>query len=255
MPIFPNDQFATFIMAATVGSFMVELVYVLLSVVAVKLVFEAGGAGVWWKLIVLLVAIATPILGFKGALWPSPHDSSNYNWVALYWSIGILVLAAIWLGICMVIRPDRVRQAAQHAAEDTAAYRPTTRSATGTLGQLDLDPPVDDANRKRLERLVGRPHHELARGRSELRPVAVADQHAVEQLAVLGQQAAGVRALVRQRVPRAGNPDQHEIDPGDALAVKMPVPRLLGRTDRVPRAHRGANLTCRCAGARNSQPA
>ena len=42
VPIFPNDQFATFIMAATVGSFMVELVYVLLAIVAVKLVFEAA---------------------------------------------------------------------------------------------------------------------------------------------------------------------------------------------------------------------
>ncbi len=137
----------------------------------------------------------------------------------------------------------------------TEGYRPTIRSATETtLGQLDLDPPVDDAHGKRLEWLLGRPRQELARGRSELRPVAVADQHAVEELAVLGQQAAGVRALVRQRVPRTGNPHQHDIDPGDALAVKVPVPRLLGRTDGMPRAHLGANLTCRCTGARNSQP-
>ena len=65
----------------------------------------------------LLVAIATPILGFKGALWPSPHDSSNYNWVALYWSIGILVLAAIWLVILIVARRDKIDGAAAHAAE------------------------------------------------------------------------------------------------------------------------------------------
>ena len=32
MPIFPNDQFATFIMAATVGSFAVEFVYLMLAV-------------------------------------------------------------------------------------------------------------------------------------------------------------------------------------------------------------------------------
>jgi amino acid transporter len=118
IPIFPNDQFATFILAATIGSFMVEVVYVMLAVVAVRLVWQEGGSGLWWKLIVLLVAIATPILGFKGALWPDPHDSSNYNWVALYWSIGILVLAAIWLAICLVLRPDNVRKAAQHASED-----------------------------------------------------------------------------------------------------------------------------------------
>jgi hypothetical protein len=93
-------------------------------VVAVKLVWQAGGAGLWWKLIVLLVAIATPILGFKGALWPQPHDSSNYNWVALYWSIGILLLAAVWLGICMVLRPNQVRNAARHAAEDRGSGTP-----------------------------------------------------------------------------------------------------------------------------------
>jgi len=27
------------------------------------------------------------------------------------------VLSAIWLGICLMLRPDRVREAAQHAAE------------------------------------------------------------------------------------------------------------------------------------------
>jgi amino acid transporter len=119
--IFGTDQFATFITAATVGSFMVEVVYVMLAVVAIRLVLQEGGSGLWWKLIVLLVAIATPILGFKGALWPSPHDSSNYNWVALYWSIGILVLSGVWLAICMVLRPNQVRNAAQHGAEHRIA--------------------------------------------------------------------------------------------------------------------------------------
>jgi amino acid transporter len=121
---FGSNEFATFIMAATVGSFMVEVVYVMLAVVAVKLVWQEGGAGLWWKLIVLLVAIATPILGFKGALWPQPHDSSNYNWVALYWSIGILLLAGVWLAICMVLRPNQVRNAARHAAEHRGTGSP-----------------------------------------------------------------------------------------------------------------------------------
>jgi amino acid transporter len=123
--IFGTDEFATFITAATVGSFMVEFVYIMLAVVAIRLVLQEGGSGVWWKLIVLLVAIATPILGFKGALWPDPHSSSNYNWVALYWSLGILVLAAVWLAICMMLRPDQVRNAARHAAEDHGSGVPT----------------------------------------------------------------------------------------------------------------------------------
>ncbi|MDX6402340.1 MAG: hypothetical protein QOF27_2946, partial [Gaiellaceae bacterium] len=122
--IFGTDEFATFITAATVGSFMVEVVYVMLSLVAIRLVLREGGAGLWWKLVVLVVAIATPILGFKGALWPDPHNSSNYNWVALYWSIGILLVAAAWLVICLMLRPDNVRTAAQHAAEDHGSGTP-----------------------------------------------------------------------------------------------------------------------------------
>jgi hypothetical protein len=116
--IFGTDQFATFILAATVGSFLVEVVYVLLAIVAVKLVLEEGGAGLWWKLIVLLVAVATPLLGFKGALWPDPHNSSNYNWVALYWTLGVIALAAVWLVLCLVLRPTQVRDAARHGLVD-----------------------------------------------------------------------------------------------------------------------------------------
>ena len=74
-PLFPNDEFATFIVSATAGSFVIELVYLILSVVAVRLLVRDNA--VWWQYLVVLVAIATPILGFYGALHPSPHDRSN----------------------------------------------------------------------------------------------------------------------------------------------------------------------------------
>ena len=38
VPLFPNDQFATFILSATIGSFAVELVYLILAVFAFRLV-------------------------------------------------------------------------------------------------------------------------------------------------------------------------------------------------------------------------
>jgi len=60
--------------------------------------------------------VLTPILGFYGALKPSPHDSSNYNWEALYWTIGLLVVAAVWFLIVRLMRPDAVANAASHAA-------------------------------------------------------------------------------------------------------------------------------------------
>ena len=47
MPLFPNDQFATFILSATIGSFAVELVYLILAVVAFRLVRASGNK--WWQ--------------------------------------------------------------------------------------------------------------------------------------------------------------------------------------------------------------
>src|SRR4051794_4893580 len=115
IPFFPNDQFATFILSATIGSFAIELVYLVLAIAALRLVRSSGNR--WWQYLIVLVAIATPILGFYGALNPKPHDSSNFNWVAAGWTIGLLVLAAIWFLIVVVTRRDRVDNAAAHAAE------------------------------------------------------------------------------------------------------------------------------------------
>jgi hypothetical protein len=115
VPFFPNDQFATFILSATIGSFAVELVYLALAVAALGLVRKVGNH--WWQYLIVLVAIVTPILGFYGALNPKPHDSSNFNWVAAYWTIGLIVVALVWFAICVVLRRENVDNAAAHAAE------------------------------------------------------------------------------------------------------------------------------------------
>ncbi len=115
VPFFPNDQFATFILSATIGSFAIELVYLALAIAALGLVRSSGNK--IWQYAIVLVAIATPILGFYGALNPEPHDSSNFNWVAAAWTIGLLVLALIWFLILLVMRRDKIDAAASHAAE------------------------------------------------------------------------------------------------------------------------------------------
>jgi amino acid transporter len=115
VPFFPNDQFATFILSATIGSFAIELVYLVLAIGALRVVYTSGNK--WWQYLIVLVAIATPILGFYGALNPAPHDRSNFNWVAAAWTIGLLVLALLWFVIVLVIRRDNVDNAAAHAAE------------------------------------------------------------------------------------------------------------------------------------------
>ncbi len=115
VPFFPNDQFATFILSATIGSFAIELVYLILAVAGFGLVRKSGNK--WWQYLIVAVAVVTPILGFYGALNPDPHDGSNFNWVALYWTLGLLALALLWFVILLVTRRANVDNAASHAAE------------------------------------------------------------------------------------------------------------------------------------------
>jgi amino acid transporter len=136
VPLFPNDQFATFIMTATVGSFAIELVYLALAVFAFRLVRGAGNQ--WWQYVVVAIAVATPILGFYGALKPSPHDDSNYNWEALYFTIGLIAVVAVWFGVLAATRRDRLDNAAAHAAQhhgvaaldETLSYEPAPPDTT-----------------------------------------------------------------------------------------------------------------------------
>ena len=131
VPFFPNDQFATFILSATIGSFAIELVYLILAVAAFGLVRKSGNR--WWQYLIVAVAVVTPILGFYGALNPDPHDGSNFNWVALYWTLALILLALVWFAIVLVTRRDKVDNAAAHAAEhhgvapldETLAYEGT----------------------------------------------------------------------------------------------------------------------------------
>ena len=71
----------------------------------------------WWQYLIVAVAVVTPILGFYGALNPDPHNRSNYNWEAIYWTLGLIVLALVWFAILLVTRRERSTAAARHAAE------------------------------------------------------------------------------------------------------------------------------------------
>jgi amino acid transporter len=114
VPTLP-DGFATFILSATIGSLTVELVYLILAVAAFGLVRQAGNK--WWQYVIVAIAVLTPILGYLGALKPEPHDRSNVNWEALYWTIGVVLVALAWFVILMLIRRRNVENAAAHAAE------------------------------------------------------------------------------------------------------------------------------------------
>jgi amino acid transporter len=115
IPIAGSREFSAFLVSATAGSFAIELVYLALAAAAVGLLMRYGGT--WWQYLIVLVAIATPLLGFYGALHPGPHNSTNLNWLSMYWALGVVVLSAIWYAVMQVWKPDRIRNAASHAAE------------------------------------------------------------------------------------------------------------------------------------------
>ncbi len=115
VPIFGTKSFSTFIVSATAGSFAIELVYLILAVAAIPFLMRIGGK--WWQYLIALVAVAVPILGFKGALAPAPHNSSNYNWLAFYWALFVVALSGAWFLVMQVWKPERIRAAASHAAE------------------------------------------------------------------------------------------------------------------------------------------
>ncbi|HWE07878.1 MAG TPA: APC family permease [Solirubrobacteraceae bacterium] len=105
-----------FNITSAAGSYLVELIYVFLAVFALKLLWTSrhDERGLWWKVVAVLVGLATPILAFKGALDPFPAFPNNR---AVFIAIACVVIPAAWYGILHFTRPEQVRLAARHAVE------------------------------------------------------------------------------------------------------------------------------------------
>jgi len=114
-PTADENILVTFGIAATAGSFLVETIYVFLAIVAFKLVWDSRkGPGVWWRLAVVLIGLAAPILAFKGSLDPFP-DYPNNQAVWFWW--GGMALSLLWYLYLRMRRPAEVRAAASYAAD------------------------------------------------------------------------------------------------------------------------------------------
>ena len=91
-------------------------------------------AGTWWKAILLLLGLATPLLAFKGALDPFPTYPNNRG---VFIAIACLIIPAVWYAILHFTRPEQVRAAARHAVEHhgvPALDEPIPRPAPETAG-------------------------------------------------------------------------------------------------------------------------
>ncbi|MDQ6818492.1 MAG: APC family permease [Actinomycetota bacterium] len=109
------DPIEAFFITTSTGSLLVELIYVFLALFAIRLVWASRSeGGLWWKMIAVLLGLATPILAFKGALDPFPPFPANR---AVFFAIACIVISAVWYAILQLTRPEQVRLAARHAIE------------------------------------------------------------------------------------------------------------------------------------------
>jgi histidine transporter len=119
----PDNGYVALFLAATVGSFLIQLVYFALAVVALKLVarMEVGAAGKAWRFVAVLIGCAIPLLSYRGALYPMPDDlGSSINYTSLWWALGTLGVVAVWFTVVRLRFPRRVASAARHATAPPA---------------------------------------------------------------------------------------------------------------------------------------
>lgn len=105
-----------FSITATAGSFLVELIYLLLAIAAIRLIVQRNGGGfpVIWRSAIVLAGALVPLLAFRGALWPFPSYPDNLGaWFALI----SLLLVGIWYAALRATRPEAIQRAALHATE------------------------------------------------------------------------------------------------------------------------------------------
>jgi amino acid transporter len=107
------DDIEAFSISAAAGSFLVEAVYALLAIAALRIIWGmATGWGRAWRLLVAAAGLATPLLAYYGSLHPFPTYPNNRG---LIFAGIAAALVVVWLGYLHVVHPDRVRSAAGHA--------------------------------------------------------------------------------------------------------------------------------------------
>jgi amino acid transporter len=114
----PNDTLAVLSLTTTAGSYLIQLIYFAMVVVALKLVWSMRGQpGQWWRYIVVLIGCSVPVLAYKGVLIPVPADlGTSVNYVALFYAAGWVLIVLAWYVYLSRRLPNRLDTAAMHVA-------------------------------------------------------------------------------------------------------------------------------------------
>lgn len=113
------NVFTQFGIMSTLGSLLIEVIYIILAVAAIRFLLENPAK--WWRWIFLLVAIVTPFLGIYGSVVPFPVWPAR---IAIYGALVGIALSALWTITMLLVRPQKVRQASEAYAweGDEAAH-------------------------------------------------------------------------------------------------------------------------------------
>ena len=104
----PANVLTVFGILSTIGSLLIELIYIALCLAAVRLLLQDPGK--WWRWLFLLVAVVTPILGIYGSIVPFPVWPQS---LGVYVSLAVVILSLIWTLVNRFVFPDRLGKASE----------------------------------------------------------------------------------------------------------------------------------------------
>jgi amino acid transporter len=104
----PTNVLTVFGIMSTIGSLLIELIYIGLCLAALR--FLLAEPSKWWRWLFLLVAIVTPILGIYGSVVPFPMWPQS---LGIYIVIAVIVLSLIWTLVNQFVFPERLGRASE----------------------------------------------------------------------------------------------------------------------------------------------
>jgi amino acid transporter len=104
----PPNVLTVFGIMSTIGSILIELIYIGLCLAAVRLLLQDPGK--WWRWVFLAAAVVTPILGIYGSVSPFPVWPQS---LGIYISLAVVVLSLLWTLVNRFAFPARLGKASE----------------------------------------------------------------------------------------------------------------------------------------------
>lgn len=103
-----GNTFTQFGIMSALASLLIEAIYILLAIAAVRFVREEPAK--WWRWLILAVAVVTPFLGIYGSVVPFPAWPNS---LGVYGALIGVVLSALWTFAMLRLRADHVHKAGE----------------------------------------------------------------------------------------------------------------------------------------------